>query len=56
MTGENPVAPVYVDGERFVTLKGDHIAEEFQGIIEQYVERCYSKTESDSSEVIAVVN
>lgn len=55
-TGENPVAPVYVDGERFVTLKGDRIAEEFQGIIEQYVERSYSETGSGKSEVIAVVN
>jgi hypothetical protein len=30
-SGENPVAPVYVDGVKTVTLKGDHIAEEFQG-------------------------
>jgi (E)-4-hydroxy-3-methylbut-2-enyl-diphosphate synthase len=55
-TGENPVAPVYVDGERFVTLKGDHIAEEFQGIIEEYVERSYSHAGSGNADVIAVVN
>ncbi len=36
-TGEVPVAPVYVDGEKTVTLKGDRIAEEFQAIVEQYV-------------------
>lgn len=36
-SGENPVAPVFVDGAKTVTLKGDHIAEEFQGIVEQYV-------------------
>ena len=38
---ESPVAPVYIDGERTVTLKGDHIAEEFQAIVENYVERRY---------------
>jgi len=36
-TGEVPVAPVYVDGEKTVTLKGDHIAEDFQQIVEDYV-------------------
>jgi (E)-4-hydroxy-3-methylbut-2-enyl-diphosphate synthase len=36
-TGERPVAPVYVDGERAVTLKGDHIAAEFQQMVEDYV-------------------
>jgi (E)-4-hydroxy-3-methylbut-2-enyl-diphosphate synthase len=40
-TGEEPVAPVFVDGERTVTLKGDSIAEEFQGIVQQYIERRY---------------
>jgi len=40
-TGERPVAPVYVDGEKTVTLKGDHIADEFEGIISAYVERSY---------------
>ena len=40
-TGESPVAPVFVDGERRVTLKGDHIAEEFQSIVREYVEQRY---------------
>jgi (E)-4-hydroxy-3-methylbut-2-enyl-diphosphate synthase len=40
-TGERPIAPVYVDGEKDVTLKGDRIAEEFQEIVEQYVKRSY---------------
>ncbi|NYT57466.1 flavodoxin-dependent (E)-4-hydroxy-3-methylbut-2-enyl-diphosphate synthase [Alcaligenaceae bacterium] len=40
-TGEVPSAPVYVDGERTITLKGDTIAQEFQAIVEQYVERRY---------------
>ena len=42
-TGERPVAPVYVDGQKDVTLKGGHIAEEFQALVEQYVERTYSR-------------
>jgi (E)-4-hydroxy-3-methylbut-2-enyl-diphosphate synthase len=41
-TGEKPVAPVYVDGEKTVTLKGDHIAEDFQKIVDDYVQRRYS--------------
>jgi (E)-4-hydroxy-3-methylbut-2-enyl-diphosphate synthase len=36
-TGETPVAPVYVDGQKTVTLKGAHIAEEFQRIVDDYV-------------------
>ena len=36
-TNETPAAPVYVDGERVVTLKGDRIAEEFQQLVDQYV-------------------
>ena len=42
-TGERPVAPVYIDGEKGPTLKGDRIAEEFQQLVEQYVERTYSR-------------
>ncbi|HEY6516392.1 MAG TPA: flavodoxin-dependent (E)-4-hydroxy-3-methylbut-2-enyl-diphosphate synthase, partial [Steroidobacteraceae bacterium] len=38
-TGERPVAPVYEDGEKTVTLKGDRIAEEFQEMLEQYIAR-----------------
>ncbi len=38
-TGEKPVAPVFIDGERAVTLKGERIAEEFQALVEQYVKR-----------------
>jgi (E)-4-hydroxy-3-methylbut-2-enyl-diphosphate synthase len=40
-TGERPVAPVYVDGQKDVTLKGENIAEEFVRIIENYVESRY---------------
>ncbi len=41
-TGERPVAPVYEDGEKTVTLKGEHIAEEFQELVERYVARRYA--------------
>ena len=40
-TGEVPVAPVYVDGQKAVTLKGDTIAEEFERIIADYVRSTY---------------
>jgi len=40
-TGEVPVAPVYVDGKKTVTLKGERIAEEFQAIVEGYVKQKY---------------
>jgi (E)-4-hydroxy-3-methylbut-2-enyl-diphosphate synthase len=42
-TGEVPVAPVYVDGKKTVTLKGERIAEEFQAIVESYVKANYGK-------------
>lgn len=42
-TGEVPVAPVFVDGEKTVTLKGDHIAQEFQAIVETYVQKNYAE-------------
>ena len=38
-SGEHPVAPVYIDGEKKTALKGDKIAEEFIGIIEEYIHR-----------------
>jgi len=40
-SGEKPVAPVFVDGEKTVTLKGERIAEEFQAIVEDYVRTRY---------------
>jgi (E)-4-hydroxy-3-methylbut-2-enyl-diphosphate synthase len=40
-SGEKPVAPVFVDGEKTVTLKGERIAEEFQAIVEEYVSTHY---------------
>jgi (E)-4-hydroxy-3-methylbut-2-enyl-diphosphate synthase len=43
-TGERPVAPVYVDGEKTVTLKGDRIAEQFQQLVDEYVVRRYGRS------------
>ncbi|HYW93929.1 MAG TPA: flavodoxin-dependent (E)-4-hydroxy-3-methylbut-2-enyl-diphosphate synthase [Gammaproteobacteria bacterium] len=42
-TGEKPVAPVYVDGEKTVTLKGDNIAGDFQEIVRDYVGKTYGR-------------
>jgi (E)-4-hydroxy-3-methylbut-2-enyl-diphosphate synthase len=40
-TGENPAAPVFIDGEKAMTLRGERIAEEFQQIVNDYVIRTY---------------
>jgi (E)-4-hydroxy-3-methylbut-2-enyl-diphosphate synthase len=42
-TGERPVAPVYEDGVKTVTLKGERIAEEFQQLVELYVDRSFPR-------------
>ena len=42
-TGEQPVAPVYVDGKKTVTLKGDTIAADFQKIVDDYVRQRYGQ-------------
>jgi (E)-4-hydroxy-3-methylbut-2-enyl-diphosphate synthase len=42
-TGEAPVAPVYIDGEKRLTLRGESIASEFQSIVENYVEQRFGK-------------
>lgn len=41
-SGERPVAPVYIDGEKAVTLKGEQIAEEFQALVDDYVQKNYA--------------
>jgi (E)-4-hydroxy-3-methylbut-2-enyl-diphosphate synthase len=48
-TGERPIAPVYEDGEKTVTLKGDHIAEEFQDLVEKYVARSFTRKSSEAA-------
>ncbi|MDD2810881.1 flavodoxin-dependent (E)-4-hydroxy-3-methylbut-2-enyl-diphosphate synthase, partial [Rhodoferax sp.] len=43
-TGETPAAPVFIDGEKCMTLRGDAIAQEFQAVVENYVEKRYGKS------------
>jgi (E)-4-hydroxy-3-methylbut-2-enyl-diphosphate synthase len=43
-TGEAPAAPVFIDGQKAMTLRGDNIAQEFHGIVERYIERRYGTT------------
>ena len=45
-TGEAPAAPVFVDGRKAVTLRGDNIAEEFRSIVDDYVERTYARRDA----------
>ena len=45
-TGETPAAPIYIDGEKAMTLRGDNIAQEFTGIVDEYVARKYVKRAS----------
>jgi len=47
-TGETPVAPVYVDGRHAVTLKGEGIAEQFQALVDEYVQSRYGQACSGS--------
>jgi (E)-4-hydroxy-3-methylbut-2-enyl-diphosphate synthase len=42
-TGETPTAPVFIDGEKRMTLRGDGLAEQFQNIVEDYVSQKYEK-------------
>jgi (E)-4-hydroxy-3-methylbut-2-enyl-diphosphate synthase len=53
-TGEVPVAPVYVDGRKTVTLKGERIAEEFQAIVEEYVKNRYRPGASSATKRIDI--
>jgi (E)-4-hydroxy-3-methylbut-2-enyl-diphosphate synthase len=42
-TGEEPAAPVFIDGEKKMTLRGPGIADEFRALVEDYVEKRYGK-------------
>jgi (E)-4-hydroxy-3-methylbut-2-enyl-diphosphate synthase len=48
-TGEHPVAPVYEDGAKTVTLKGEHISTEFQELVEHYVKRKFARKTAQAS-------
>ena len=45
-TGEAPAAPVFIDGQKAMTLRGDNIAQEFHGIVERYIERRFGAATS----------
>lgn len=45
-TGEAPAAPVYIDGEKALTLRGDQIAREFQDIVENYIQKRFGRPEA----------
>ncbi len=50
-TGESPAAPVFVDGEKVATLRGEHIAQEFHQMVEQYIEKRFgAKTMAPASD------
>jgi (E)-4-hydroxy-3-methylbut-2-enyl-diphosphate synthase len=43
-TGEAPAAPVFIDGEKALTLRGDNIANEFHALVERYVEQRFGQS------------
>ena len=47
-SGEAPAAPVFIDGEKSLTLRGEHIASEFQGIVENYIENRFGAKHAGS--------
>ena len=51
-TGESPAAPVYIDGEKAMTLRGDNIAGEFTRVVDEYVERKYLKRNPPQSPLV----
>ena len=46
-SGEAPAAPVYIDGEKSVTLRGDNIAQEFHAIVENYIEKRFGRASAE---------
>jgi (E)-4-hydroxy-3-methylbut-2-enyl-diphosphate synthase len=48
-TGEAPAAPVYIDGEKALTLRGDNIAAEFHQIVENYIEKRFGQARSSEA-------
>ncbi len=52
-TGEAPAAPVYIDGEKAVTLRGENIAKEFHQLVENYIEKRYGEHHSSPEPIAA---
>jgi (E)-4-hydroxy-3-methylbut-2-enyl-diphosphate synthase len=51
-SGESPAAPVFIDGEKKMTLRGEHIAEEFQALVLNYVKQRYAKKTATTADAI----
>jgi (E)-4-hydroxy-3-methylbut-2-enyl-diphosphate synthase len=49
-TGETPAAPVFIDGKKAVTLRGDNIANEFKALVEQYIEQRFGAGQKSAAE------
>jgi len=47
-TGEAPAAPVFIDGEKALTLRGEGIARDFQAIVERYIEKRYGRAAAEA--------
>ena len=53
-TGEQPAAPIFIDGKKAMTLRGPKIAEDFKGIVEYYIEARYARRQPPGQRVKAV--
>ncbi len=49
-TGEKPAAPVFIDGKKAMTLRGPTLAQDFQAIVEDYIERRFGAAGRDAAE------
>ncbi|MEM6615526.1 MAG: flavodoxin-dependent (E)-4-hydroxy-3-methylbut-2-enyl-diphosphate synthase [Pseudomonadota bacterium] len=49
-TGENPAAPVFIDGKKAMTLRGPTVAEDFQAIVEDYIEKRFGNKQEEAAE------
>ena len=49
-TGEAPIAPVFIDGQKAMTLRGDNIAREFVAVIDGYVDRTFGRSGDQAAE------
>jgi (E)-4-hydroxy-3-methylbut-2-enyl-diphosphate synthase len=47
-TGETPAAPVFIDGQKALTLRGDNIANEFHALVENYIEKRFGAMTNDA--------
>jgi (E)-4-hydroxy-3-methylbut-2-enyl-diphosphate synthase len=53
-TGESPAAPVFIDGQKAMTLRGDNIVQEFHAIVDGYIEKRFGRTEAQQQTAATV--